>query len=64
MKFGINHYWKPTPKTVRKFADALLASSTFISASSILINYPKVAVFSVILGASAKFISNFFGEDN
>ena len=63
MKFSIKDYWKPTPTMVRKIADSFLMASTFISTSAIVIDFKILAVTSVLLGATAKFFSNFFSED-
>lgn len=64
MKFGISHYWAPTPKKIRKIADALLAGCLTVSGFSASINYPILGIIIAIIGGVAKFISNFFTEDN
>lgn len=64
MKFSIKHYWNPTPKRIRKIADGVLAMSTFITTSSIIADWHKVALAAVLLGAGAKFLSNCFSEES
>ena len=34
MKFSLSGYWEPTPKKIRKIADAILATATLISTYS------------------------------
>lgn len=60
----LSNYYKSTPKKIRKLADAILAASTFVSMSSIIANYSWLAITSLLLGALAKFLSNFFADDN
>lgn len=63
MKFGISSYWKPTPKKIRKLADALLAAVTFSGTTVILNGYPVLGTVMFVIGFVAKFLSNFFEED-
>ena len=63
MKFSWNSYWKPTPKDIRRFADALLAGAMTISAFSAFNDKPKLALTIMIVAGLAKFLSNFFAED-
>lgn len=64
MGFGWKHYWKPTPKNVRKFADALGAAALAISAYSFLTDYKVFAYITLSTTFIAKFLSNFFSEQN
>jgi len=43
MKFGINHYWSPTPKSVRKVADSLSAAALAVSSYAFMTDYKVVA---------------------
>lgn len=64
MKFGLSQYYEPTPKNIRKLADAILGATMFLSASAIIADYHWLAITSVVVGAVAKFFSNFFSDDN
>lgn len=64
MKLSISDYYRPTPVNIRKVADAILAASTFITGSMIICNFEKVAIFSLLIGAVAKFLSNIFAEEH
>jgi divalent metal cation (Fe/Co/Zn/Cd) transporter len=71
MKLSMKHYWKPTPKKWRKIGDAILATTTFVTAGG-LISYEELRnIFSpqeikvtiaicLILGVLSKFLTNFF----
>ena len=63
MKFGWRQYWKPTPKLIRKFADALLAGALTISTISFASDYKNIAIAILTISGIAKFLSNFFSED-
>lgn len=63
LKCGRSHYYKPTPKKMRKLGDALLALSIFISASTIMMDHKWIALTSVVIGGVGKFITNLFEED-
>lgn len=65
MKFGINQYWKPTPKKIRKFGDSLLGASTFAATTWQFYlgsggPWPLVLLAAGVLG---KFISNMFSDE-
>jgi hypothetical protein len=63
MKFGIKHYWSPTPKSVRKFADSISAGAMAVSAYTFMTDY-KVIAYSVLACAFVgKFLSNFFADE-
>ena len=62
VKFGWSEYWKPTPENVRKFADALVAATTFAGSVISLNGKPEVGTAIFIIGFIAKFISNFFSK--
>lgn len=64
MKFGIKSYWAPTPKKIRKVADALLAAATFAGGSTVLNGHPIVGTVIFVIGFVAKFASNFFEDES
>jgi hypothetical protein len=63
MKFGIKHYWSPTPKQVRKFADSLSAASLAVSAYTFMSDYKVVAYIILACAFVGKFVSNLFADD-
>lgn len=62
MRFGIIHYWKPTPLLMRKIGDSMLAVSTFAAGYSLIQGMEKISFVLFITGAFGKFLSNFFGK--
>jgi asparagine N-glycosylation enzyme membrane subunit Stt3 len=64
MKFGPQHYWAPTPKKIRKIADAILAGVVFAGSTASLNGHPIVGTVIFSLGVIAKIVSNFFTEEN
>lgn len=64
MKFGLNQYWKPTPKKIRKIADSLSAASLAASAIAFSGDYKVVAYVVLASAFIGKFFSNLFSEDN
>ncbi len=54
MAFGWKQYWKPTPKNIRKFADALSAASLAISAYSFMSDYKLFAYITLVTTFVAK----------
>ena len=62
MKFGINEYWKPTPKNVRKAADAIVSACTFAGGMTTLNGHPIIGTIIFVTGFLAKILSNFFSE--
>ena len=57
------HYNRPTPKRLKEFGDALLASSTMITTYAIVDNIDWLALTSLGLGVVGKFMTNFFKDD-
>jgi hypothetical protein len=53
-------YYEPTHPTVRKVADSVLASTTALTASGIIMGHPALAIGVLLVGAVAKFASNLF----
>lgn len=62
IKFGLWHYYKPTPVLFRKIGDLSLAVSGFIATSD-WIN-PKKSVIVLLLGITGKVLTNFFTFEN
>ena len=63
MKLSWNGYWKPTPKNIRKMADAIVAATTFSGSMIVLNGEPKIGTGIFIAGFVAKILSNFFTEN-
>ena len=63
MKFGISQYWKPTPKKIRKLADAVISASVFAGTISSLNDKPIIGTIIFVFGFLSKIISNFFSEE-
>ena len=65
MKFQLNlkSYWKPTPKSIRKIADSILAASVTIASFAAFSEHTKLATGVMIIAAISKFISNFFTDE-
>ena len=63
MKFGMKHYWSPTPKKVRKFADSLSAAALAVSAYTFMTDYKVVAYVVLACAFVGKFLSNLFADD-
>lgn len=63
MKFGIKHYWKATPKKIRKIADSLSAAALAVSAYTFMSDYKVVAYIVLACAFVGKFISNLFAEE-
>ncbi len=62
-KFSLNGYWEPTPKGIRKAADAVISACTFAGGSIVLNGNPKVGTAIFIAGVISKMVSNFFTEE-
>lgn len=63
MKFGIKHYWSPTPKSVRKFADSLSAAALAVSSYAFMTDYKVVAYIVLASAFVGKFVSNLFADE-
>lgn len=64
VKFGWFHYWKPTPKKIRKIADAISGACLFSGGLTSLNGHPIVGTIIFATGFLAKILSNFFTETN
>jgi hypothetical protein len=62
MKFSWKEYWAPTPKKIRKIADAVVAAATFSGTLLSLNDNVKVGTSIFIAGFIAKILSNFFSK--
>ena len=62
MKFGLKEYWKPTPKNIRKVADAIVSACTFAGGMTVLNGHPVIGTIIFVTGFLAKILSNFFSE--
>lgn len=63
MKFGWKEYWKPTPKNIRKTADAVSLFCTAIGGYSTLNNNASLGTAIFVTGTLSKVVSNFFSEN-
>ena len=63
MKLSVKGYWKPTPKSIRKAADSILAGATLAASYSVVNDHPHIAVAIMIVSVLAKILSNFFTND-
>lgn len=63
MKFSWKAYGKPTPKKIKKAADALLAGAMTVASISFAAEHKTVAVVVLIIAGLAKIVSNFFEDD-
>lgn len=62
MKFSWKEYWAPTPKKIRKIADAVVAAATFSGTLLSLNDNVKVGTAIFVSGFFAKILSNFFSK--
>jgi hypothetical protein len=63
MKSGLNQYFEPTPKTMRKVGDALLTASVAITSYAAFAEKPWIVVISACLGVLGKVVTNFFSDN-
>ena len=63
MKFTWKGYWQPTPKGIRKIADAILAGATLASTFAVANDHPKLATWIMVTSVVAKVLSNFLTDD-
>ena len=63
MKFGFKHYFKPTPKKIRKVADSLSAAALAVSAFSFVQDKEVFAYITLASAFVGKFFSNLFSEE-
>ena len=60
MKVSWKGYFEPTPKSIRKAADSILAGATMAATYSVVTEHEKIAVAIMIVSVIAKVVSNFF----
>lgn len=63
MKFGMKHYWSPTPKSIRKIADSLSAGALAVSSYAFMTDYKVVAYIVLASAFVGKFVSNLFSDE-
>lgn len=63
MKFSWKGYWQPTPKGIRKIADALLAGCLTLAGFAASANHPILGITIAVIGGVSKFVSNFFTDN-
>jgi hypothetical protein len=64
MKFGLIHFYKPTPVKVRKIGDTLLGISTFVAGYAITAGYKEIAIAGLVAGVIGKYLTSMFTDDN
>lgn len=63
MKFAWKGYWTPTPKKIRKAADAVVSACTFAGGITSLNGHPVAGTIIFVVGFLAKILSNFFTDE-
>jgi hypothetical protein len=63
MKFGLKHYFAPTPKRLRVFGDSLAGAGTFGAGIMVLNGHPILGTIIMAVAVIGKFISNFFTDE-
>jgi hypothetical protein len=63
LKYSWKSYWEPTPKNIRKMADAIVAACAFSGGLASFNGEPKIGTVIFIVGFVAKILSNFFSEE-
>lgn len=63
MKFSWKGYWEPTPKNIRKAADAVVSACTFAGGLTTLNGHVLVGTIIFVIGFVAKILSNFFTDE-
>jgi hypothetical protein len=61
--YKLSNYWKPTPKNIRKVADALMLISATAATISAVNESEGLMAFFLILGTFGKILSNFFAVE-
>jgi hypothetical protein len=60
--YKLSNYWKPTPKNIRKAADALMIISATAATISAVNHSEWLTALFTIIGTVGKVLSNFFAE--
>ena len=55
-------YNQPTPRKIKRIADAVLTGCAAFAGTSAALDYPKVGLVVALLGIIAKIASNYFTE--
>lgn len=64
MKWSIKGYSFPTPIKIRKVADSILAACGTSAIVSAAANYAKIGVSIAVIGFLAKYVSDYYKEEN
>jgi hypothetical protein len=62
-EFKWGNYWKPTPKKIRKMADAIAGACVFAGGLTSLNGHAIMGTIIFSAGFLAKILSNFYSED-
>lgn len=60
--YKLSNYWKPTPKNIRKAADALMIISAAATTLSAVNHSEGLTALFALIGTVGKVLSNFFAE--
>lgn len=63
VKFGWRRFFEPTPKRIKVLGNSMAASSLFVASLAMMGNFEKIAIGIAILGATGKFLSQFFSDE-
>lgn len=63
MKYSWKGYWQPTPKSIRKVADSILAGAMTVSAFGYMTDYKGLSLAIMITAGVMKIVSNFFTDE-
>jgi hypothetical protein len=64
MKLSLKGINLPTPLFIRRIANSIMASCSFIAGFSIISDYKVMGAIALAGGLISKFISDFFHEDS
>lgn len=64
MKFGLKHYFAPTPKRLRVLGDSLVVAGTAVGSMCSLQGDTRLGTAILVLGVIGKFLSNFFAQED
>lgn len=62
-KFNIKSLKCPTPKAIKKFADAMLAATSGLSLPAFMLDKVWVGIALILIGVIGRFLSSFFTEE-
>lgn len=64
MKFGLKHYFAPTPKRLRVLGDSLVLAGTAAGSMCSLQGDTRMGTTILVAGVLGKFLSNFFADED